>query len=241
MSDAGRGIRHRLRDREPTRLDALIDGTFAFAITLLVLWNDRLPNDVESLLVLYGSIPSFAVSFALIALFWWQHVTWSRRHRVDDRVTTLLSLALVFVVLIFVFPLRILFSTFFSWITNDFLPSPFQGDIDASVLCFLFITYGIAFASLSACISGLYWRAWATRAENEPDAAGATDAAAGASVYACFVALALLSAALAALFLLLGVENVWLVTVAGWVYFLLFFTGVVEKRVRRAAARRAGI
>src|ERR1700754_2762518 len=116
----------RLPQREPTRLDALIDAIFAFAITLLILWNDRLPNSFDSLVALFGSIPSFAVSFALIVLFWLQHVRWRRQHRVGDRVTTLLALALVFVVLIYVFPLRIMFSLFFSWVTGGLLPTPYE-------------------------------------------------------------------------------------------------------------------
>jgi uncharacterized membrane protein len=239
VSGAGGGIRSRLRHREPTRLDALIDAIFAFAITLLVLWNDRLPNDLQSLLEIFGSIPAFAVSFALIALFWWQHVVWSRRHRVDDSVTTLLSLALAFVVLIFVFPLRIMFSTLFSWITGGALPTAFEGDVDSTVLCVLFLTYGLAFATMSACISGLYLRAWTTRLDTEPDAAGATDAAAGAAIYAFFVVVGLVSAALAGVFLLLGVTDVILMSVAGWVYFALFFSRAVESRARRVARTRA--
>jgi uncharacterized membrane protein len=232
-------LRSRLRHREPTRLDALIDAIFAFAITLLILWNDRLPNDFASLVALFGSIPSFAVSFGLITLFWWQQVKWSRQHRVDDRFTTVISLALVFVVLIYVFPLRIMFSVFFSWITGGFLPTPFEDTVDINVLGLLFVTYGLAFALMSACICALYWRAWTTRLEHEPTAESAARAAEGRAVYAYFVAVALASVALTGIFLLVRVSEGWIFSIAGWLYCLLFFTGMVEAWAHRRALRRA--
>jgi uncharacterized membrane protein len=217
-----------LRGGEPTRLDALVDAAFAFAITLLVLWNDRLPNDFDSLVAIFGLIPSFAASFALIAFFWWQQVRWSRNHRV------------VFVVLIFVFPLRIMASTFLSWITAGFLPTPFEGDVDGRVLCVLFLTYGLAFASMSACVFGLYRHSRTVRMRvPDPADAGIVDAAVGASVALTFAVVGLLSAALAGIFLLAGVTNVWLLAIAGWVYFLLLFTSLVSGRVRRRAAAEA--
>jgi uncharacterized membrane protein len=228
-----------LRGAEPTRLDALVDAAFAFAITLLVLWNDRLPNDFDSLVAIFGLIPSFAASFALIAFFWWRQVRWSRNHRVEDNLSTVLSLALVFVVLIFVFPLRIMSSTFLSWITAGFLPTPFEGDVDGRVLCVLFLTYGLAFASMSACVFGLYRHSRSVRMRDpSPEDAGVADAAVGASVALTFTVVGLLSATLAAVFLLAGVTNVWVLAIAGWVYFLLLFTGMVGSRVRRRSADR---
>jgi uncharacterized membrane protein len=232
-------FRDRLRHREPTRLDALIDAIFAFAITLLILWNDRLPNSIASLVALFGSIPSFAVSFGLIVLFWWQQVRWSRRHRVDDRFTTVVSLALVFVVLIYVFPLRIMFSVFFNWITGGFLPTPFRGDVSQDALAFLFITYGAAFALMSACICALYWRAWSTRMDHEPTADSAAGAAVGAAIHAFFVAVALASVLLTVCLLAAHVTEGWIFSIAGWLYFLLLLTGVVERRTRVRALRRA--
>jgi hypothetical protein len=145
-----------------------------------------------------------------------------------------LSLALVFVVLIFVFPLRIMSSTFLSWITAGFLPTPFEGEVDGRVLCVLFLTYGLAFASMSACVFGLYRHSRSVRMRDAaPADDSVVDAAVGASVALTFTVVGLLSAVLAGAFLLAGVTNVWVLAIAGWIYFLLLFTGVVGRRVQR--------
>jgi hypothetical protein len=59
------------RERMPERLEAFVDAAFAFAVTLLILWNNELPDSIGSLLDLLKTIPSSAASFTLIAVYGW--------------------------------------------------------------------------------------------------------------------------------------------------------------------------
>ncbi len=107
-----------------TRLEAFVDAAFAFAVTLLVISADRVPDSVRALVLALKQVPAFAAGFALLALFWYAHVRWSRHYRLDGMLATLLSLLLVFLVLVYVYPLRLLLGTFFAWITAGWLPMP---------------------------------------------------------------------------------------------------------------------
>ncbi len=104
------------RGLQVTRLEAFVDAAFAFAVTMLVISVDSIPDSIQALVVALKSIPAFAVSFAMIAMFWSAHARWSRRYGLDDRASTVLSLVLVFLVMIYVYPLRLLFGVFFAWI-----------------------------------------------------------------------------------------------------------------------------
>lgn len=120
-SRAGRGI---TRGEGATRLEAFVDAAFAFAVTLLVISSERMPDSVAGLLRALKNLPAFAASFAMLALFWYAHVRWGRDYRVNTAGATLLSLTLVFLVLVFVYPLRLLLGTFFAWISGGWLPMP---------------------------------------------------------------------------------------------------------------------
>jgi uncharacterized membrane protein len=51
-----------------TRLETFTDAAFAFAVTLLAVSIDEIPNDYESLLLALKGTPAFAASFALLLL-----------------------------------------------------------------------------------------------------------------------------------------------------------------------------
>src|SRR3546814_18261155 len=90
----------------------------------------------------------------MIAMFWAAHARWSRRYGFDDATSTVVSLLLVFVVLVYVYPLRLQFGVFFASVTNGWLPSPMRIE-SADAVDFMFLVYGLAFAMLSLCMLGL--------------------------------------------------------------------------------------
>jgi uncharacterized membrane protein len=96
----------RIRGRQPTRVDAFVDAAFAFAVTLLVVAVGHIPTSVPELELAMRGVPAFAASFVLIARFWQSHRHWSRRYGLEDSKSARLSLALVFVTLVYVYPLR---------------------------------------------------------------------------------------------------------------------------------------
>jgi len=139
------------RGAEVTRLEAFVDAAFAFAVTLLVISLDAIPPSIPAMLQALRGIPAFATSFLQIMMFWHAHVTWSRRFGLDDTRSSALSLVLVFLVLVYVYPLKILFSAFFAWVSAGWFPAvaPIHTLAD---LQGMFVMYALAFGTLSICM-----------------------------------------------------------------------------------------
>ena len=148
----------RLRGLEMTRLEVFTDAAFAFATTMLIISLSGIPHSVKDLVVALKDAPAFLAGFVTIAAFWYAHRQWSRRYGLEDGLTTVISLSLVFVMLIFVYPLKMVFSALFAWISGGWLPSGFVLTDDAD-LPSLFVIYGVAFFALTALIALLYVRA----------------------------------------------------------------------------------
>lgn len=145
----------RLRGLETTRLETFTDAAFAFAITMLVISVGDIPGTYFELLTALKATPAFLTSFAAIMLFWAGHRKWSRRFGLENKKAMLLSFALIFVMLIYVYPLRLMFSALFAWISNGWLPSEFVLT-DVNELLGLFVIYGIGFAAMSLTMVLLY-------------------------------------------------------------------------------------
>ena len=157
------------RGHQVTRLESFVDASFAFAVTLLVMSVYELPDSPESLVTALKRIPAFAGSFAAIAMFWYQHNMWSRRFGLDDTRSIVLSLLLVFMVLVYVYPLRILFAAFFAWISGGFFPSDFRIR-SLEDLKTMFSVYALAFGSLGIVIAAHDLNALRLRAQIGLDA-----------------------------------------------------------------------
>jgi uncharacterized membrane protein len=154
----------RLRGLEMTRLETFTDAAFAFATTMLVISLSGIPGSVDDLVHALKDVPAFLASFATIASFWNAHRRWSRRFGLEDGWSTFTSLALVFVMLIYVYPLKMVFGSLFVWLSNGALPAG-GFSFRAADLPTLFVIYGIGFFALTGLISLLYVRA--LRAANQ--------------------------------------------------------------------------
>jgi uncharacterized membrane protein len=144
-----------LRGLETTRLETFIDAAFAFAITMLVISVGKIPLTYNELIAALKATPSFLACFAAIMLFWAGHRKWSRRFGLDDTKAMLYSFALIFVMLVYVYPLRLIFSALFAWVSAGWLPSEFELK-SADELLGLFIIYGIGFAAMATIMALLY-------------------------------------------------------------------------------------
>ena len=148
-----------MRGESMTRLEVFSDAAFAFAVTTLVVTSGEIPGTYEELILALKKVPSFALSFAQIMIFWTTHRSWSQRYGLEDFWTTFLSMIMIFTILVYVFPLRLMFSMFLGFIvTPGWLPSEFEVNSIEEVIG-LFIIYGVGFAVLSAVLMLLYWRA----------------------------------------------------------------------------------
>jgi len=145
----------RLRGLEVTRLDTFVDAAFAFVLTLLVISFDAIPSNYPEMLAAVRRIPGFAASFAILMMFWLQHRRWSRWYGLENSKTILHSLALIFVMLVYVYPLRMIFEGLFSNITGGFLPTSYQIET-YDQLRMIFVFYSVGFLAMSLLISQLY-------------------------------------------------------------------------------------
>ncbi|MEO8001404.1 MAG: TMEM175 family protein [Arenimonas sp.] len=146
------------RGDKVTRLEAFVDAAFAFAVTLLVISGDHIPTSISMLLDALKQVPSYAASFALIMQFWLNHADWSRRFGLEDIYSDRLSIMLVFVLLIFVYPLKMVFDSFFSLLSQGYLPTHFEIEGWLQVPA-LFQTFAIGFGSMALVMCLLFSRA----------------------------------------------------------------------------------
>lgn len=225
----------RERGQQVTRLETFVDAAFAFAVTLLVISAGALPDSIDTLVHSLERVPAFAAAFAFLALFWAAHDNWSRRYGLDDRTTTLLSLLLVFLVLIYVYPLRMLFESFFAWITLGRLQMSFTiGSFQD--LMMMFAIYAVCFATLSAVMLLMYLHAWRRRDAIGLDAHERATTLSNVGVYATFVLIAMLSLGLALLMPRPGSE--WAYGIPGMAYVLMFASSPVASFCYRRACGR---
>ncbi len=141
------------RGAEMTRVETFVDAAFAFAVTLLVVGGgDTVPSSFEEFVLAMQRVPAFLACFANVMLFWYAHYRWSRRYGLEDVRSTMLSMALVFVVLIYVYPLVAVYSGAISFFTGGYLPSDFELE-SAQDLRTLFVVFGVGYAAMSAVIA----------------------------------------------------------------------------------------
>ncbi len=231
----------RERGGEVTRMEAFVDAAFAFALTMLVISVGAIPDTVAKLIDAMKGIPAFAGSFALIAMFWSQHVTWSRRFGLDDGGSVRLSLLLVFLVMVFVYPLKAMAALLFGWLSGGWLPYGFSDDMTLDGLRTLFVLFAAGYGSMAVVISLLYLRAWRQRESLELS----IDEQVGTIVRIVdggkSVAVASLSVIVA--LLLPARPPQWLLGAPGMVYALMVFSGLlraaVARRVRKQLLEKA--
>lgn len=155
------GIRSALsieRGDKVTRLEAFVDAAFAFAVTLLVISGDQIPASIAMLKEAMKQIPTYAASFGIIMQIWMNHADWSRRFGLEDSTSERLSLLLVFVLLIFVYPLKMVFGSFFALISGGYLPAQFTINTWSEVPV-LFQTFAVGFGAMALITCLLFWRA----------------------------------------------------------------------------------
>lgn len=152
----------RLRGTEITRLETFTDAAFAFAVTMLVIAGDSIPTNYQTLMLSLKDIPSFAASIVVILFFWHGHVDWSRRYGLEDGPSIVLSGGLILSLLVFVYPLKLVFSSMFSFFSGGLLQSAFVIN-SAEEISGLFVFYGLGFFVTCIVIVLLYLHALGKR------------------------------------------------------------------------------
>jgi uncharacterized membrane protein len=152
----------RLRGLEMTRLETFIDAAFAFAVTMVVISANQIPDDINTLLAAFRNVPTFIASVIVLGIFWRGHWLWSRRYGLEDGVSSFISWALLVTVLIYIFPLKVLFGSMFYLVSDGQLGHPLGVRTETQARA-LFSIYAIGFTAIAVEILLLHWRAWRLR------------------------------------------------------------------------------
>ncbi len=152
----------RLRGLEMTRLETFIDAAFAFAVTMMVIAADRVPDDINALLAAFKHVPAFVASIVVLGIFWRGHWLWSRRYGLEDGVSIFISWALLVTILIYIYPLKALFDSMFFGLSGGRMGHALgvRTEIQARAV---FSIYAIGFTAIALEIQLLYRRAWRLR------------------------------------------------------------------------------
>ena len=153
----------RLRGIEMTRLETFIDATFAFAISMLVIAAQQIPDDIEKLLAAFKNVPTFLCSIAVLGIYWRGHWLWSRRYGLEDGASILISWAMMVTILIFVYPLKAIFGAMWFMLSDGAVGQPFSLHTTEAQVRTIFAIYALGLIAISAGILLLNLRAWQLR------------------------------------------------------------------------------
>ena len=153
----------RLRGIEMTRLETFIDAAFAFAISMLVIAAQQIPDNIQALLAAFKNVPTFICSIAVLGIFWRGHWLWSRRYGLEDGRSILISWVMMITILIFIYPLKAIFGSMWYLLSNGQVGQRLSLHTTEAQARALFAIYALGTIAVSAEILLLNLRAWQLR------------------------------------------------------------------------------
>jgi hypothetical protein len=153
----------RLRGIAMTRLETFIDAAFAFAISMLVIAAQQIPDNIQALLTAFKNVPTFVCSIAVLGIFWRGHWLWSRRYGLEDSVSILISWMMIVTILVLIYPLKAIFGAMWYFISSGQVGQPFSLHTTESQARTIFAIYALGLIAISAEILLLNFRAWQLR------------------------------------------------------------------------------
>ena len=223
----------RWRGEDISRIEGFSDSVFAFAVTLLVV-SLQVPRTFDELLATMRGFFAFAICFFLLLSVWYDHYKFFRRYGLRDNPTRWLNSALLFLVLLFVYPLKFLFTLL---INQQLFGLAENRMIEPSQFPLLMVIYGAGFVAVQFVFLLMYTRAYSLRTILELDARELSVTREEIQGFLLNILVGLASVAIAVLG---GAATIaW----AGLVYLLLFpllsINGYVMGSRRRKGARAA--
>jgi uncharacterized membrane protein len=191
----------RVRGREVSRVEAFSDVVFGFALTLIVV-SLEVPTKYEDLINTLKGYPAFAICFAILTWIWFVHHTFFRRYALTDEITIALNTALLFIVLMYIYPMKYMFSIVTGQIDGRTNPST------------LFLIYGAGFAGIFLLYYFMYLHALRKRVQLDLNEVEVHDTVTAMWMYIAYVVIGVTS-------VLIGTfaETPRTMNWAGWIYF----------------------
>ena len=164
----------RWRGTDVSRLEGFTDAILGFAITLVVVSLD-VPDTLDGLLrAMRGFVP-FGLCFAYLVLIWYEHNVYFRRYGLNTLFILYCNTALLFVILMYVYPLKFLANYLVDGLVGLNTPAPADDVLKIPVLvqgqiATLMVVYGLGYVAIRAIILLLYAYAYRKRDELELNA-----------------------------------------------------------------------
>src|SRR5512133_1345596 len=152
----------RLRGMQMTRLETFIDAAFAFAISMLVIAAQQIPDNIQALLAAFKNVPTFVCCIAVLGIYWRGHWLWSRRYGLEDGVSILISWAMIVTMLIYIYPLKAIFSSMWFLVSGGRVGHVLGAHSESQVRA-VFAIFALGFTAIALEMVLLNLRAWQLR------------------------------------------------------------------------------
>jgi uncharacterized membrane protein len=143
------------------RLQSFSDAVFALSATLLVVSVGEVPRSYDALMDSLLGFPAFAIAFAALISLWYNHRLFFSRYPVGDGVIVAINSVLLFVILLYVYPLRLLAAV----VSESFFGLSAEVTLGMGIeeTRGLLLIFGAAAVSTTLCFLALHARAWQQR------------------------------------------------------------------------------
>lgn len=160
----------RYRGLDQTRIETFSDAVFAVAFTLVVLSSAVPETFTELRRSVHDIIPSF-ICIVLIVVIWYQHYVFFLRYGLQNTKTVTVNTFLLFLVLIYIYPLKFLarflvklYSGLIFGMPDNFM-NGFGGEMNSENMTLLMTAYGAGATFIFMAMTWLYRHAYRKREE----------------------------------------------------------------------------
>jgi hypothetical protein len=155
----------RWRGEDVSRLESISDAVFGFSITLIVV-SLEVPKTFDDLVASLTNVGAFAFSFLTLIGIWFLHYRFFRRYGLEDRWTAILNTLLLFIVLLYVYPLKFLYTVAWRQLVGFSTVGTDPGDmIRDEQVPQLFLIYGLGFIAIYGIFCVMHFNAYRHRAK----------------------------------------------------------------------------
>jgi uncharacterized membrane protein len=160
----------RWRSHEVARIEGFSDAVFGFALTLLIV-SLEVPKTSTELFATMRGFGAFLATFFMLSAIWYAQYLFFRRYGLEDRVTVVLNLVLLFTVLFFVFPLKFLFTVLLGDPMMRHAKVMTPHGLEPAILPehrpLIYLIYGLGFVAIFVVFTLLYRHAYKMREKLE--------------------------------------------------------------------------